>query len=253
MTKPAKPGSLRKYVEDAIRAIPGCEDVDDLMRREPEGNKADYLLYDRNVIVEQKEYRNSPQSIEKGKRYQEYVGGLFNKYGIDSNALNESNRDENFRLLSAEEVTHLHKLKGDFYDKIKDEIHKANAQIKSTKRMLGVSDAVGVVLVIFDCVNGFMPAVISQRVLGAFDILKDGEPLYKHVDVFIYSLRMKHLVYNNYSQVNGQITREGSPRSLDYARRILDDLREGQGGIWTRKAVSKDDVVQQLVPDIFDS
>ncbi len=252
MTKPAKPGSFRKFIEDKIHAIPGCVDIDDLMRREPESKKADYLLYDRNVIVEQKEYGNSPQHMEKGRRYQEYVGGLFKKYGIDADALDDSNRDESFGLLSAEEVAHLRKLKNDFYDKIKDEMHKANIQIQSTKRVLGLPDAVGVVLVIFDRVNGIMPDVISQRVFRAFDILKEGEPLYKHVDVFIYSLYMRDLLYNGHSQVNGQITREGSLRSIEYARRILDDLGENKGSARPYKTVSKDDIVKQLVPNVFE-
>lgn len=127
-----------------------------------------------------------------------------------------------------------------------------NIQIQSTKRVLGLPDAVGVVLVIFDRVNGIMPDVISQRVFRAFDILKEGEALYKHVDVFIYSLYMRDLLYNGHSQVNGQITREGSLRSTEYARRILDDLGENKGGARPYKTVSKNDIVEQLVPNVFE-
>lgn len=252
MTKSAKPGSLRKYIKDSIRAIPGCEDIDHLMRREPEGKKADYLLYDRTVIIEQKEYANSPQHTEKGRRYQDYADGLFNKYGVDPDILNESNPNGKFQVLSAEEAARILKLKSDFYDKIKDEMHKANTQIRSTKKILGLPNAVGVILVIFDLVDSIIPAVIHQRVVKTFEISKNGVPLYEHIDIFIYALRLKHLRYNGFSRMNGYIQRDGSPQPLECAERILGDLRKGLRSNWIRKVPSRDDTVEQLTADVFD-
>jgi len=105
---------------------------------------------------------------------------------------------------------------------------------------------------IFDQVNGIMPPVISERDFRVFDALRDGKPLYNHVDIFIFSLRMKAFLYNGSSFVNGHITRDGSTEAAQYARMILDGLKSQMGHARPRATFSKYDVIQQLVPNVFD-
>jgi len=132
MVKPAKPGSVRRYVEDRLQAIPGYENINDVLPKASDGNKADYLLFDRKIIVEQKEFVNSSEHREKGRRFQEYSSVIFKKYGIDLLDPDTTKYD----LLSNEEKDILYKLRGKFYNKIKLDISEANYQIEATKRTL---------------------------------------------------------------------------------------------------------------------
>ena len=247
MTKFAKPGSLRKYVEDKISAIQGYENIDKILK----SKGADYLLYGRRVIVEQKEFENSPQHRKKGSRMQAYSEQLFEKYGINPISQDRSYLSEKYKLLSEEEATHLSKLRNDFYDKIKDDIRDANKQIESTKKALGLPEATGVVLMIFDRINSIMPSVIENRVGRIFGAQQNGEPLYKHVDVFIFALWMKDMLYDGADYLNGQMTRSGSAEHIEHARNILDALKVGQTRVRSRRMANRNDIVDQLVPDLF--
>lgn len=70
---------LRARFERFIRTLPGCEDIDDLLRfRDPHGKRrADYLLHGRSVIVEQKALEVDPR--DKGQRL---VSGWIEDRGI---------------------------------------------------------------------------------------------------------------------------------------------------------------------------
>lgn len=247
MTKPAKLGSLRKYVEDKVSAIQGYENIDKMLK----GERADYLLYGRQVIVEQKEFENSPQHIKKGSIVQSYTAQIFDKYGIDPSSQDRSYLSEMYKLLSKEEVAHLSKLRNDFTDKIKDDIHKANKQIGSTKRVLGLPNATGAVLMIFDGINGIMPSVMEDRVGRIFRAQQNDEPLYKHVDIFIFVLRMKDMLFDGSSRLNGQMTRSGSAEHVGHARSILDALKAGEPRMRLRRMGKRNDVVVQLIQDVF--
>ena len=247
MTKPAKPGSLRKHIEDKISAIQGYENLDKIMR----GERADYLLFNRKVIIEQKEFENSPQHNKKGALQQNYTMQLFAKYGIDPYSRDQLYLQEKHKLLSQEEAGQLDKLRDDFYNKIKVNMHKANSQIGATQRVLGLPNAVGVVLMVFDKINGMMPAVIRDRVTRTFDTLENGEPSCKHVDIVIFALWMKGMSYDGAEYLNGHITRNGSTEHTEYARSILDGLKEGQTQARARRNLNAGDMVDQLVPDVF--
>lgn len=247
MTKPAKPGSVRKHIEDNISTIRGYENIDKIMR----GDRADYLLYDRKVIVEQKEFENSPQHNEKGRLQQAYILQLFEKYGIDPHSQDRAYLQEQRKRLSEEEAAQLENLRDNFYNKIKVNIHKANNQISSTKNVLGLPNAVGVVLMVFDRINGIIPSVIEERVNRTFNTLENGDPSCKHVDIFIYALWMKDMLYDGADYLSGHITRNASMENIEYARSILDSLKKGQTGVRTRRSPSHDSIIDQLVSDVF--
>ena len=231
--------------------ISGYESIDKLINKKTGNKKADYFLYDRKVVVEQKEFLNSPQHDKKGNAYQDYVSMLFQKHNINPYTQDKSYLREKHKLLSPDEAVHHAKLRNAFYDKIKDDIHIANNQIESTKKVFGTPNAVGVVLMIFDRVNGIMPAVISERVGRTFDIKKDGTPLYKHVDIFIYAIHLKDLEYNNATCMNGHITRDSSGEHPKVARSILDVLRIDVVNPRLRTVFKESDYVRQLVPNLF--
>lgn len=251
MTKPAKPGSLRQHVESRVCLIEGYESIDNLPRKVTGGKKADYLLCNKSVIVEQKEFLNSPQHNKRGENYQEYSAHLFQKYAINPNTQDLEYFREQYKLLSPEETLIHNELRNAFYDKIKDNIHSSNAQIASTKRILGLPNAIGVVLMLFDRVNGIMPAVINERVERAFNLRENGKFSYEHVEVFIYSIRLKDLLYNDASCMNGYVSRDSSGEKVEYARKILDALRVNTKNPRPRATPGKDDFVRQLVPNVF--
>ena len=104
---------------------------------------------------------------------------------------------------------------------------------------------------IFDKINGIMPSVIEERVGRIFRAQDSGGPLYKHVDVFIFTLWMKDMLYDGASYLNGQMTRSGSAEHVGYARNILDALKVGLSQMRPRRMAERGDIVDQLVPNVF--
>lgn len=246
MTNPAKPGSFRRHIEDKISGTQAFENLDDLLRLIHEDKRADYLMFDRSVIVEQKEFMDTPQHRAKGKALSDLSRSLMMKYSIKPDLSNLA-----ATTLSQDEWDDLHKLRDKFYNRMRQELHCADKQIASTKSILRIPDAVGVALMVFDKVPGIMPAVIYNRVIRFFEEQDDGGLKHKHVDIVIFSLYMKDMLYNGRPYMNGRIVRNESVEHVGYARRILDALKEGGSKNQRRAFVGKDDVITQLRPDIF--
>ena len=183
MTKPPKPGSLRAIVEDKIKGVPGYKNLDKELRTIREGERADYIAFDRRMVIEQKEQQNMPEHRANGRALEDLAAALEVKYKMSMFDIAMASPPI---AVTSEEAALLRKLKDKFYDKQKDNAHKANNQIASTKRILSLPNAVGVLLLIFDQVPGMMPEIINQRATRDLHAMEGNEPKFKHIDIIMF-------------------------------------------------------------------
>ncbi len=234
MSKAAKPGSLREHVETQMKEISGCENLETVLHNVREGNRADYLLSNRSIIVEQKEYEDSAEHRMKGRQMYEFTNRLIQN-GLSTNA----------------EIKETERLKSKFYNKIGQKLHHASNQIASTKKILNLPNAVGVALLISDRVPGLMPVVVDDRVCRSFDS-KSSENNCPYIDVVVYSMYMKDLLsYTGKPCCNGGILRNDSDNRLLGISRLIRDGLNGKNSNRQRVTFQRNEWMVQLHPDIF--
>jgi len=244
MPKPAEENSLRKHVENALNRHTNFEDIDVLLKHINEDKRADYLIEDRSIIIEQKEYTSSDEHKAKGKAYAKFVSSMFDKYNIDPDELSLENVQGKFALLTEEEAKKHRKLRNNFYDKIKDLMHKANKQIGSTKKLLDLEKSSGALLLVFDKVSGILPRVVTERVQRSIE-------LYEHIDVVVYTIHFDSFLYNGNSTVNGMIEKQSSSSGYDCGRKIREVIL-GRPLSKEPIYISNNDVVIQTKRNIFE-
>jgi hypothetical protein len=154
--------TLQANVEDCLRKADTYENVDVLLKHLPAHKKADHLLFLREVVIEQKDYNETPEHRKKGRALKTYVSFLSAKYGQLASLA------EFERIVTQEERRKLRLLENDFYDKIKDYMDRADKQLASTKVELEIPDALGVLLLNFDTISGIIPEIIKKRVFRCF-------------------------------------------------------------------------------------
>ena len=220
MTRPAWSCSLRSHVEHKISKITGYENIDKILRHTAKEKRADYLAFERNIIVEQKEFHDSPQNREKGRALEELLGKL---------AAKNKFAGVNWPATSRDEEKQVSILAARFNDKIKDYIHTSDKQIRSTKRILNLPSAIGVLLLIFDEVAGIFPPVIRQRVERTFAAKIDDSPIYADVEIVIFVCRLKNIQVSGNRTVMGRIIRRNDKVELvKYSYDLLEVLNRGE-------------------------
>jgi hypothetical protein len=123
MAKSPKANSFRRHIVEQIEKIEGYENLNTLLK--PEQSKADHSIYNRAVIIEQKEHRSSPEHNVKGMALEAFCKTMIEKYNLDFHS----------PPLTEEEAAEFRNLKGKFSKKIKDNVHNAN-KIAATKEYL---------------------------------------------------------------------------------------------------------------------
>ena len=175
--------SLRERFKRFMRSTPSVEDIDDLVRpRESElvGRKrADFLAYDRRVVVETKSLEVDP--VDKIQRFLDGLAqsGRLPKTG--DMALAELLRDlPDGQALYDELLARVTKV----FD---DNIARADDQTRDTKWIFNIPQATGVVVMLNENAALLYP---DQALLRIFDTLRnklpDGKPRYVHNHVVIY-------------------------------------------------------------------
>jgi hypothetical protein len=223
------------------------EDVNVLLEDIPEPKRADHLLFNRAVIIEQKDYNETPEHRKKGRALKTYVSFLSAKYGRQLASLAEFER-----MVTQEERRKLHRLENDFYDKIKDYMDRADKQLASTKVELKIPDALGVLLLNFDAISGIVPEITKKRVFRCF--FGPGGKQHQHIDFVIASYALKDIAINGCCYSNQSLlSDEANPKQLQYSRAILDLLLANASGIRPRQTNPERFRIQPLTAnDIFE-
>jgi hypothetical protein len=238
--------TLHANVEDCLKKADTYEDVDALLSL-PEAKKADHLLFNREVVVEQKDYIETQEHRKKGKALMAYANFLSSKYGLQIALLLSF-----WNVITQDERRKLQLLQSDFYDKIKDNMDKADKQIASTKKELGIPEALGVLLLVFDSISGIFPPIVTQRVFRCFH--RQGGKQHKHIDFVIASYAMKDVAINGCCDCNQSLLSDPTNlKQLEHSRAILDLLKANASGVRPRQTNPTQLHIQPLKPtDIFE-
>ena len=132
-------------------------------------------------------------------------------------------------------------------------MRNANKQIGSTKRLLKLPDAIGVVVIIFDLIPGIIPQVVTERVRRCFALpTSNGEQAFDHIDIAMSCLRLKDFRFNGNTELDIRQCRTEDTDHVSYARSLLEVLSAGTRKSKPRLRVRSDDWTQQLRANIFD-
>lgn len=246
MSKPAKPGSLRHNIEGRILSIEGVEDLQQMLSHVAEGERADYSLYNRKLILEQKEFVDSIEHHRRGKSIESLIQELMKKYNV-----NPSTLDYLPKVLSREDAKFLDNKRSKFYHKIQQYMGKANNQIASTKHILNAHDSIGILLMIFDQIPGIFPAVIHERIDRCSKDKSKYVIPYEHIDIVIYICHLKDMEIHGRKQVCGYIIRSDRSDYIDYTNKLIDVLTTSSESSLPRESTTWSDLPQQLRPDLF--
>jgi hypothetical protein len=154
---------LRKRFEAFIKTVRGFESIDDLLNDKPlEGRKrADYLLWDRTIIVEQKVLEADPSY-----RPQKFVNDLMKKRGILF--YGTLSTDHIFaRLPDGQEQKRrmlLSITKG-----LEASIADADKQTRDTREIFSIPDAIGIVVILNVSAPTLRPDLISYSLNQVFE------------------------------------------------------------------------------------
>lgn len=247
MSTPPKEDSLMHHIEKRIKRITGCKQLDQMYPGGVEGGISDYLLHDGALIVEQKNYEDSPEQRRNGQALLDLMYVLMDKYGVTPDT--EKHLPN---VLSKEDAKILSKVRDKFYDKIKDCMYEANKQIRSTKNFLSLKDSSGALLIIFDRIPGVYIDVIAERIMRCFNQSMGNKRAYNNIDFVVFSCHLKDMLVNGRPVVNGHILRQdNNDKHLEYARGIRKAMLDGVGSLPTSSISTGPPVTHQIHPDIF--
>jgi hypothetical protein len=246
MPTPPKVDSLMYHIEKRVKNIAGCEQLDQMYPGGIEGGISDYLLYDRSLIVEQKNYEDSPEQRKNGHALLNLMNVLMDKYNV-----NPDTEKHLPNVLSKEDAKILSKLRDKFYDKIKDCMDQANKQIGSTKSFLSLNDASGALLIIFDQIPGVYTDVIVERIARCFNRSMSDKMAYSNIDFVVFSCHLKDMLVNGRPALNGHMLKQENDKHLEYARDIRRALLDGVGSLSPSSIPVGFPVTHQTHPDIF--
>jgi len=167
--------SLKERFETFIQTIDQFESIDDRLKdADPHGKqRADYLLYGRKIIIEQKVLEVDP--INKPQKFidnlMEQRGFLF--FGkLSTSAI--------FRKLpDGERLQHNLILK--IAKVIEDNVRKADKQTRDTRQIFSIPDAIGILILLNEKATILKPEIIRYSLSKAFKTkAADGSLRYPH-------------------------------------------------------------------------
>jgi hypothetical protein len=167
---------LRKRFESFIKIFPGFESVDALLDDASYADKerADYLLSDRNVIVEQKALVVDP--VDKA---QQFVNRLLAHGRI--RPFRKSTTRAIFDSLPDGKVLG-HKMYLNMTRSIEKHIAKADRQTRDTREIFNIPEAVGVLLILNESARALPPDLIRYRLDLVYGDVSRGVPRCPHND-----------------------------------------------------------------------
>jgi hypothetical protein len=154
--------SLRERFEDFISTLDGYENIDDLMKeRDPSGKqRADYLLADRSIIVEQKTLETDP--AQKPQRYVENLverGKLIFWGTLSTDAIFRQMPDgQRYKYEMFQKLTKV----------LADVVAKADKQTRETREIFDIPDALGVLVILNENARTLIPDTIRFGLEVAF-------------------------------------------------------------------------------------
>lgn len=172
--------TLQSIVDPFVRGI-GGEIVADLVANKNLPANADYLFRSHNVIAELKSLRTGGFAESFHRKFAELLGswdrqGRFRVYGtiqLQSSKLPADCRREMFALMGESIQKHV--------------IGEANKQIKSTKSLLNMPDAKGLLWVASDGNEDFQPDLVWYLLLQTLQKKKEnGDPAYSSINGLAY-------------------------------------------------------------------
>ena len=172
--------TLQSIVDPFVRGV-GGEIVADLVGNKNLPANADYVFRSHNVIAELKSLQAGGFAESFHRKFAELLGkwdrqGRLRVYGtiqLQSSKLPEDCRREMFALMGESIQKHV--------------IGKANQQIKSTKSLLGMPDAKGLLWVASDGNEDFQPDVVWYLLLQTLRKKKEnGDPAYSSINGLAY-------------------------------------------------------------------
>lgn len=150
--------NLKVRFEEFIKGFPGFESIDQLLiSGDPQGKKrADYLLWDRKIILEQKSLELDPS-----EKLQNFMDQVISENGIL--AYGSVSTQQIFKGLPDGDD-----LQKQLLSKITDRIDKifasADKQTRDTREIFNIPGAGGVLLILNDTANTLSPEVIGHKV-----------------------------------------------------------------------------------------
>ncbi len=173
-------GRLNTRFEAFVHAGKGFENIDTLLRHSvlPEKKRADYLLLNRQIIIEQKSLDTDP--VYKAESF---VNDLFASRGIFGYG--------QFGLAPIlNKLSDGEKVKADFHAKmtkiIDDIIAHADKQTKDTREIFMIPASLGVVVILNEAAGSLFPDAVRYRVQKTLcKKARDGALRYPHNDVVI--------------------------------------------------------------------
>lgn len=160
--------SLRNRFESFVRTIDGFESIDTLLQGTnlPKQKRADYLLHNRRIIVEQKVLEVDPKGrpqkfVEKLGRERGFVcmGTLSTQY-LFSRQPDPENLQRRLML--------------DLARTVDDAVAYADKQTAQTRRLLNIPDATGILLLLNQNATTLMPDVIDYALRNVFQKKQQG-------------------------------------------------------------------------------
>jgi hypothetical protein len=169
--------SLKNRFEAFVRAAPGFEDVDQLTKgdRLPGRMKADYLLTNRRMIIEQKFLESDP--IEKA---QKFLDDFMHSRGI--RGYGQMGLQAIFRRypdaaeLNAQLISKVTKI-------VDDKCAHADKQTRHTRLTFMIPDAIGLLVFLNETAGYLPPNTVGHRILQTLSKKEQGTARYAHNDI----------------------------------------------------------------------
>lgn len=163
-----------------IKTFRGFESIDVLLKKRPHPKKerADYLVWDRRVIIEQKRLM-----VDPAEKPRAFGHNLMRERGFIAWGTHSLNN-----ILSGlpDEKTLRYKLALNVTQSIGNIISKADNQIRDTKEIFGIHRVSGILIILNEDAPTFSPDVIAYRLEQMFSRpAADGSPLYTNLSMVI--------------------------------------------------------------------
>jgi hypothetical protein len=172
------PMGLRERFETFVRTLDGFESIDALLRNcDPPGKKrADYLLYERQIIVEQKALEVDP--IEKPRKFMDDLieKGRFVLLGGQVSADVIFSKLPDGQKLQRELILRLTRA-------LEGAVSNADKQTADTRDIFAISNAVGVLIILNEKARMLSPEIIHYGLANVFQKTSDdGSLRYPHIN-----------------------------------------------------------------------
>lgn len=211
--------SLNERFSEFVKRFPSCELIDALLTTDSEGKKrADYLLFGRQFILEQKCLEVDP--ADKPQKFADHLmgEGRFIAYGrVSLNHIFDRLPDGKrlYRNL-------VHKMTST----IEDQVSKADKQLRDTREIFGIPDAVGVLVLLNQSAANIDPQLIRYRLFDLFKRRNDGSVRFIHTDIVIviYDLHTVDVGGQKFPRIESYTN--SVSRNRDSAERFARELKQ---------------------------